>query len=213
MNVRLPFVIPLVAALAACGPKYSPDTYATSAVQQANKVEQGTIIGVRAVTVASSGAVGGVTGAAAGGLAGAQMGSGPTSAFGALGGSLVGGLAGVAAEQIAADTKAFEYIVRKGNDELVSVTQKDPTPLPLHMKVLVIAGTQARVVPDYTLPGQEALPGATATPGVSTVQAPPSSAGRPVKLIPEGPEQTAEQPPPHTEPAPAKPASLTTDET
>ncbi len=166
MNVRLALTLPLIATLAACGPKYSPDTYATSAVQQANKVEQGTIIGVREVMVASSGAVGGVTGAAAGGLAGSQMGTGPASAFGALGGSLVGGLAGAAAEQIAADTKAYEYIVRKANDELVSVTQKDATPLQLHTKVLVIAGTQARVVPDYTV-REEPQASPTADPGKS----------------------------------------------
>jgi outer membrane lipoprotein SlyB len=33
----------------------------------------------------------------------------------------------------------------------VSVTQKDATPLPIGQKVLVIAGKQARIVPDYTV--------------------------------------------------------------
>jgi outer membrane lipoprotein SlyB len=193
LNVRLALTLPLIATLAACGPKYSPDTYATSAVQQANKVEQGTIIGVREVLVASSGAVGGVTGAAAGGLAGSQMGTGPASAFGALGGSLVGGLAGAAAEQIAADTKAYEYIVRKANDELVSVTQKDATPLPLHTKVLVIAGTQARVVPDYTSSGQAAAPEVKPKPQVTAIPlAPPPSPTQPASEKPV--EQTAEHP-------------------
>ena len=198
MNVRRALTLPLIATLAACGPKYSPDTYATSAVQQANKVEQGTIIGVREVMVSSSGAVGGVAGAAAGGLAGSQMGTGPASAFGALGGSLVGGLAGVAAEQIAADTKAYEYIVRKANDDLVSVTQKDATPLQLHTKVLVIAGTQARVVPDYTIAGQGAAPEVQPKPRVTAIPlAPPPSPAAPTTSETTG-EETAEQPAPRT---------------
>ena len=142
----------VLAGVSACGPTYSPDTYASNAVQQANKVEQGIVIGVRDVAVSASGTVGTVTGAAAGGIAGSQMGGGVTSAFTSLGGALVGGIAGSAVEHASADTKAFEYIVRKGNGDLVSVTQKDTTPLALGQHVLVIAGNQARVVPDYTVP-------------------------------------------------------------
>ena len=141
--------------LVRCGPSYSPDTYASNAVQQAAKVEQGTIVGVRQVQVSASGTVGAVTGGAAGGIAGSQVGVGPVSAFSALGGSLIGGLAGSAAERAAGDTTAYEYIVRKPNGDLVSVTQKDPTALALGQKVLVIAGAQARIVPDYTVPAQE----------------------------------------------------------
>jgi outer membrane lipoprotein SlyB len=142
----------VLAGLSGCGPSYSPDTYASNAVQQANKVEQGVVIGVRQVGVSASGTVGTVAGAAAGGIAGSQVGIGPISAITALGGSLVGGFAGSGAEHVSADTAAFEYIVRKPNGDLVSVTQKDKTPLALGQKVLVIAGNQARVVPDYTLP-------------------------------------------------------------
>jgi outer membrane lipoprotein SlyB len=153
----------ILIGLSACGPTYSPDTYASNAVQQANKVEQGVIAGVRDVAVSASGAVGTVTGAAAGGIAGAQVGVGPTSAFASLGGALVGGIAGSTMEHATADTQAFEYIVRKGNGDLVSVTQKDKTPLVLGEHVLVIAGNQARVVPDYTVP-PEVKPGKTPDP-------------------------------------------------
>jgi outer membrane lipoprotein SlyB len=93
-----------------------------------------------------------VTGAAAGGIAGSQAIGGPVSAFTALGGALVGGIAGSTVEHATGDTTAFEYIVRKPNGDLVSVTQKDKTPLALGQHVLVIAGNQARVVPDYTVP-------------------------------------------------------------
>lgn len=142
----------LLLPLAACGPTYSPNTYATNAAQQANKTEQGVIIGVRAVRISAAGTVGTVTGAAAGGIAGSQAGVGPTSAFAALGGSLIGGLTGSAVEHATADADAYEYIVKKSGGELVSVTQKDAKPLPLGSHVLVIAGVQARITVDYTVP-------------------------------------------------------------
>jgi outer membrane lipoprotein SlyB len=143
---------PVAIALAGCGPGYSPDTYATNAAQQANKVESGVIAGVRKVQISASGTVGGVAGAAAGGVAGSQVGSGTTSAFAAIGGSLLGGAAGVATEHIIGDTDGYEYIVRKANGDLISVAQKDVKPLWLGEKVLVIAGPQARIVADYTVP-------------------------------------------------------------
>ena len=152
MARRLFITILVLAGVSGCGPTYSPDTYASNAAQQANKVEQGVIVGVRNVGVSASGTVGTVTGAAAGGIAGSQAAVGPISAFTSLGGALVGGIAGSTIEHATADTTAFEYIVRKPNDDLVSVTQKDKTPLALGQKVLVIGGTQARVVADYTVP-------------------------------------------------------------
>ena len=154
MLVRLALCAALAVSLVGCGPDYSPNTYASNAVQQANKVDQGVIVGVREVGVSASGTAGAVIGGAAGGIAGAQAGTGTTSAFGALGGALVGGIAGSAAEHVVGDTRAFEYIVRKPNGDLLSVTQKDTEALAIGQKVLVIAGNQARVVPDYTVPGQ-----------------------------------------------------------
>jgi outer membrane lipoprotein SlyB len=112
-----------------------------------------------------------VTGAAAGGIAGAQTGAGPISAITALGGSLVGGLAGSAVEHATADTAAFEYIVRKSNNELVSVTQKDKAALALGLHVLVIAGNQARIVPDYTV-AADLQPKADAAPAADRPKPP-----------------------------------------
>jgi outer membrane lipoprotein SlyB len=151
----------LVGALAACSPNLSPDTYATAAVQQANKVEQGVVIGVREVKVDVAGTTGAVTGGAAGGIAGSQVpGGSATAAFGALGGTLVGGLIGSGVEKAAGATRAFEYVVRKPNGDLISVTQRDHVPLALGEKVLVIAGAQARIVPDYTVPVEPGAPAA-----------------------------------------------------
>jgi outer membrane lipoprotein SlyB len=164
----------LMSGLAGCGPSYSPDTYSANAVQQANPVQQGIIVGVRDVAVSAAGTVGTVTGAAAGGIAGSQAAPSPISAFTALGGSLVGGIAGSAVEHSSADTTAFEYIVRKVNGDLVSVTQKDKTPLALGQKVLVIAGSQARVVPDYTVPPPAPAAEPTAARSVAATVGTPS---------------------------------------
>lgn len=147
----------LLALLAACSPSYSPDTYSGGAVQQASKVEQGVIVGVRQVSVQASGTTGAVTGAAAGGIAGSQAPvSGVGTAFTTLGGTLVGGLVGTGVERATGDTYAYEYVVRKANGDLISVTQKDKQPLPPGQKVLVIAGPQARIVTDYIVPPEPA---------------------------------------------------------
>ena len=137
--------------LAGCGPNYSPNTYSAEAVQQANKVERGVIVGVRAVGVSAETTGGTVTGAAAGGIAGSQVGAGPIAALGALSGSVVGGLVGTSVQHATGDTRAFEYVVRQADGSLVSVTQKDKEPLEIGQTVLVIAGKQARIVPDYTV--------------------------------------------------------------
>jgi len=173
----VPKSTPLLAALllTACTPDYSPNTYASGAVQQASKVEQGVVAGRRTVGVSAQGTAGAVTGAAAGGIAGAQApGGGVRTALTALGGSVVGGLVGTGIERATGDTTAFEYIVRKANNEMVSVTQKDEKPLELGQKVLVIAGPQARIVPDYTTPPPTPPPAIVFEPVTSTPLAPPA---------------------------------------
>ena len=72
----LTILVPGTIILVGCGPSYSPNTYATNAAQQANKVDEGVIVGVRPVHISASGTLGGVAGAAAGGVAGSQVGVG-----------------------------------------------------------------------------------------------------------------------------------------
>ena len=148
----------LAAGVTACAPSYSPDSYDARAVQQANKVAQGQIVGVRKIAINANGAAGAAVGAAAGGIAGSQVGSGTLSAFTALGGTLLGGLIGTSVEHVQGDTEGYEYIIRKPNGELLSVTQKDTAALTIGEKVLVIAGPQARVVRDYTVPADPPKP-------------------------------------------------------
>jgi outer membrane lipoprotein SlyB len=219
LSFRLLIMVLILVGVSGCGPSYSPDTYASNAAQQANKVEQGVIVGVRTVGVSAAGTVGTVTGASAGGIAGSQVGVGPTSAFTALGGALVGGIAGSTVEHVTSDTVAFEYIVRKPNGDLVSVTQKDKTPLVLGQKVLVIAGTQARVVPDYTVPppvktGEsakaDAVPAdpkpadakpADAQPAAVTSPAQPATVTPPAAPSPPAPSADTTTPAPFPKPA------------
>jgi outer membrane lipoprotein SlyB len=198
----LTILVPGTIILVGCGPSYSPNTYATNAAQQANKVDEGVIVGVRPVQISASGTVGGIAGAAAGGVAGSQVGVGTTSTFSAIGGSVIGGIAGVTAEHIVGDTNGFEYIVRKGNGDLVSVTQKDEKALPVGQKVLVIAGAQARIVPDYTVPFDASK--AAAKPAA----APPATDSSPQK---PPPANAASPQPPATVVSPAQiPAAIGT---
>ncbi len=223
--------------LAACSPDMSPNTYNASAVQQANKVEQGVVVGVRQVDVQVAGTTGALAGAAAGGIAGSQLGgSSATQALGSVGGGLIGSLIGSGVEKAAGDTKGYEYIVRKPNGDLVSVTQVDVTPMALGQRVLVIAGSQARIVPDYTtappekpkapVPSSAAIPAA----GVSTPTMPlhptpdalsPAPIEKPLAAPAPAPAPTP-TPAPATTPLPppaataeptaeARPAATTTD--
>ena len=191
MFARIVLCLAFAAPLVGCGPDYSPNTYATNAVQQANKVDPGVVVGVREVGVSTSGTVGAAVGGAAGGVAGSQLGEGAGKALSTLGGVLVGGVAGSAAEHVVGDTRAFEYIIRKPNGDLVSVTQKDVEPLQIGEKVLVIAGNQARVVPDYTVP-VEPVKQQPAPPKTDTTTAPPPP---PVTATPLPPPEAAPQPP------------------
>ncbi len=201
----LPLLLLPALALAACRPSYSPDDYATAAVQQMNRVEQAVIVGRRQVTVTAEGTTGATTGGAAGGILGSQApGGNMAGAIGAVGGALVGGLFGAATERVAGNTTANEYIVRKANGEMLSVTQRDEIALAIGERVLVIAGAQARIVPDYTQPVPEEA-GRTATPATL----PPSVPQPAPTPQAEAPAPLAGEAPPPGLPAPAEPAPAT----
>ena len=199
---------PLVlAVLAGCGGEYSPNTYSAAAVQQANKVVQGVVVGVREIKVSASETVGAVTGGAMGAIVGSQVpGSSLGEAFGTVGGTMIGGLAGAGAEHTVRDTKAFEYIVRKSTGDLVSVTQKDEVPLAIGQHVLVIAGNQARIVADYIVPVAPATAVAKAKKTEKPVPAaaPLAAAATPESVTPAADAAAPAATPP---PAPLTPAA------
>lgn len=209
-------------ALAACGSSYSANEYAARAVQQANPVQQGTVVGSRRVAIAAGGETGATAGAAAGGAIGgaAAAGNSVSTALGAVGGALLGSLVGTAAERATANTDAVEYIIRKtGDGELISVTQRDPVPIPLGTAVLVIAGNQARVVPDYIASQAEPparlgqrRPATPRTPepapATATAPVPPPPQAETLPPLAQAPAAAEPQPETVPEPAAAPPASL-----
>jgi outer membrane lipoprotein SlyB len=159
LSIFFPFVSVAAFMLAGCAPNnYSPNTYSSNAVQLANKVEAGAIIGFREVQISANGSIGAVTGGAVGGVLGAEY---ANSALIAVAGTAVGGMVGNALEHAARDTTGWEYIIRKDNNDMLSVTQRERAPLGLGQRVLVIMGPQARVVPDYSVPQE---PKVAATP-------------------------------------------------
>lgn len=214
------FAVALV-AVTGCSPSYSPNVYSGAAVQQADKVESGTVIGFRQVEIQSDGTVGAVAGGAAGGVLGSQAGEGDvTRALGAVGGALAGGLIGTTVEHTTGDTTGWEYIVRETKGDLVSVTQRQDKPLAVGQKVLVIFGKQARIIPDYTT---ASAPPPTPTPAPSANKAnghaSPSPAAPPVSApsassapTPIVPAAASIVPPPVSEDAfiPTTPSSAST---
>jgi outer membrane lipoprotein SlyB len=141
-----------LAFLAGCSSDHSPNIYASNAVQQANKVDVGIVVGFREVMISANGTAGAVTGGAAGGVLGTQAGtSSLDQGLGAVAGSAIGALIGSTIEHVTGDTKGWEYIVRKPNGDYLSVTQIEAKPLSIGQKVLVIGGAQARIVADYSV--------------------------------------------------------------
>jgi outer membrane lipoprotein SlyB len=203
LSMRSPLVVLTACALllAACAPDYSPNTYSTAALQHANDVKRGVIVGFREVKISADGTIGAVTGGATGGILGAEAGAGGvTAALGGVGGTLIGGIVGSTIERAGGDTTGFEYIVREEpKGDLVSVAQRQPQPLPVGQKVLVIAGNQARIVPDYAVdvPPKAAAPGA------------PTSAASAPSAQPSPAPTTAPNAPPAEPPAQGPPTPLT----
>jgi outer membrane lipoprotein SlyB len=191
-----------VAALAGCAPDYSPNTYAANAVQQANKVEPGVVVGYRQVEISASGTVGAVTGGAAGGILGSQADvSGVSMALGTLGGTLVGGIVGTTIEHTTGDTTGWEYIVRKPDGELLSVTQREPSPIPIGQKVLVITGNQARVIADYSVAVEP--PPASSSNKEKANAKPPTASASSEPAAPSPPAASAPPAAPAASPPPA----------
>lgn len=202
-SVKLCLRVVLIAGLAGCASDYSPDTYSGAAVQQANKVEPGIVVGFRQVSISANGTVGAVTGGAAGGILGAQVGPGGfNSALGTVGGSAIGSILGSTVERFTGDTTGWEYIVRKPNGDLLSLTQREPKPLPVGQKVLVITGSQARIVPDYSVTPPDT--GKPASPPEAGKSGSPPEAGKPGQQ-PESPKEDPARSQPQQAPAAAAP--------
>ena len=123
------------------------------------------------------------------------------SALGALGGTIAGATVGSVVGHATGDTDGFEYIVRKANSDLLSVTQKETAHLPIGAHVLVIQGPQARIVLDYTVPLPDLMPKAADT-AKPTLAAPGVSPTTPASSAPAASQSSSTPPSPPTSSAP-----------
>lgn len=146
------FVV-LATALAGCASGLGANSYDPVSVGRVARVEEGTIVGVRPITVegsAQSSKIGTLAGAALGGLAGSELGGGrKANAAGAIGGAVLGGLAGNAIGKSAGQQPGFAYTIRLPSGELVSIAQAGQYALPIGAPVLIEYGDRARVVPQH----------------------------------------------------------------
>ncbi len=141
----------LATALAGCASGLGANSYEASQVGRVARVEEGTIVAARPITIEapnSSAKIGTLAGAALGGLAGSEIGGGhKANTAGAIGGAVLGGLAGNAIGKSAGAQPGFAYTIRLPSGELVSVTQAGDFAMPAGTPVLIEYGARARVVP------------------------------------------------------------------
>ena len=142
-------IMGLAVPLSACAPDISPDSYSIGSVGQVNRAVSGVILSARPVAIQGTrSGLGAGAGALAGGTAGSTIG-GSTEAniIAAVGGAVIGGITGAAVEESATQQTGMEYVVETDNGALVTVVQGDEMPLAAGLRVLVIYGTRARVIP------------------------------------------------------------------
>jgi outer membrane lipoprotein SlyB len=144
-------------ALAGCASGLGANTYDPSQVGRVARVEEGTIVAARPITIEGSqqnAKVGTLAGAVLGGLAGSELGGGhKANTAGAVGGAILGGVAGNAIGKAAGSQPGFAYTIRLPSGELVSVAQAGDFAMPAGTPVLIEYGARARVVPLQTAYG------------------------------------------------------------
>ncbi len=141
----------LATALAGCASGLGANSYDPSQVGRVARVEEGTIVAARPITIEgsnSSAKIGTLAGAALGGLAGSEIGGGrKANTAGAIGGAVLGGLAGNAIGKSTGAQPGYAYTIRLPSGELVSIAQAGDFALPAGTPVLIEYGARARVVP------------------------------------------------------------------
>ncbi len=128
----------------------SSGTYTYGQAMQEQTVRNGTVAGIRPVTIQSdkSSGVGMVGGAALGGVAGSAIGGGRGKTLTTIGGALLGGLAGNVIENQVAKTSGLEITVDMDDGNRRVIVQEADVPLSVGQRVQVISGGgKTRVAP------------------------------------------------------------------
>ena len=136
--------------LVGCASNVSPNTYAVGSVGQVNRTIAGKIISVREVNIAGTNNIGGAAGAAAGATVGSAAGGNNSrgNIVGAIGGAIIGGMIGAAAESSATKQMGVEYVVETENGNLMTIVQGVDLNFQVGQRVLVLYGSQSRVIAD-----------------------------------------------------------------
>ncbi len=151
-KIVMVLLLPALMALAGCASQIGANQYDSAAVGSVNRALVGTIVSVRAITVADSdNSLGTTIGGIAGGVAGSQIGKGNTAGIiGAVGGALVGGAAGNLAQRGLSKQGGYEYVVQLDNGGLVTVTQGNDVLMAAGQRCMVLYGSgsdRARIIP------------------------------------------------------------------
>lgn len=141
----------LALALAGCASGIGANNYSRSSVGQVARVEEGTVVASRPITIDGSKegkGVGTLAGAALGGIAGGQVGGGrAANTAGAIVGAVAGGLVGNAVGNSATSSTGFSYTIRLRSGELVNIAQQGNAAIVDGTPVLIEYGERARVIP------------------------------------------------------------------
>ena len=139
-------------ALTACAANLNTNSYQTSAAGQVNSVQEGTVINVRQVRIATeNGGVGSLAGGIAGGALGSTVGgSNVANIIGAVGGAVLGGALGAKAQEGLSAQTGYEYIVKLDNGKAITLTQGADQVFSVGQSVYVLdasSGERARIIP------------------------------------------------------------------
>jgi outer membrane lipoprotein SlyB len=138
--------------LAGCASGLGANTYDRAEIGVVNRVDEGTIVDARPITIEGSRqgkGVGAVAGAVIGGMVGHQFGGGRDersigAAVGAVGGAVAGNAIGARSTQ----HQGMAYTIRLHSGELITVTQGADVVIPNGAPVLIErGGERARVIP------------------------------------------------------------------
>ena len=142
----------MVGMLTACAANLNTNSYQTSAAGQINSVQEGVIINVRQVRIATeNGGVGSLAGGVAGGALGSTIGgSNVANIIGAVGGAVLGGALGAKAQEGLSAQTGYEYIVKLDNGKAITLTQGADQVYSVGQSVYVLDasyGDRARIIP------------------------------------------------------------------
>lgn len=137
--------------LSACAANLDTNRYQTSAAGQINSVQEGVVINVRPVRIATeNGGVGTIAGGIAGGVLGNTVGgSSVANTLGAVGGAVLGGYLGSKAQEGLSAQNGYEYIVKLDSGKAITLTQGADKVFSVGQPVYVLDadyGERARII-------------------------------------------------------------------